>query len=92
MDGFYTAVIDRIVDSETAVLLIEDNGDVVDEYTRRVEDLPANAAAGSVLKVEIEADEIVAIEVLNEQTEKRRQANHDRFDRLSKRLSDSDNE
>jgi len=92
MDGFYTAVIDRIVDSETAVLLIEDNGDVVDEYTRRVEDLPANAAAGSVLKVEIEADEIVAIEVLNEQTEKRRQANQDRFDRLSKRLSDSDNE
>ena len=92
MDGTYTAVIDRIVDGETAVVLIEDNGDVVDEYTIPVRELPAKADAGSVLKVEIEANEIVAIEVIDEQIEKRRQANQERFDRLSKRLSDSDNE
>jgi len=92
MDGTYTAVIDRIVDGETAVVLIEDDGDVVDEYAIPVEELPAKADAGTVLEVRIESKDIVAIEVRNEQTEQRKKTNQDRFDRLSKRLSDSDTE
>lgn len=63
---------------------------VVRWAAHHIEHLPANADAGSVLKVEIEANELVAIEVIDEQTEKRRKANQERFDRLSKRLSDSD--
>ena len=92
MDGTYTAVIDRIVDGETAVVLIEDDGDVVDEYAIPVGELPAKADAGTVLEVRIESKDIVAIEVRNEQTEQRKKTNQDRFDRLSKRLSDSDTE
>ena len=92
MDGTYTAVIDRIVDGETAVVLIEDDGDIVDEYTIPVGELPAKADAGTVLEVRIESKDIVAIEVRNEQTEQRKKTNQDRFDRLSKRLSDSDAE
>ena len=92
MDGTYTAVIDRIVDGETAVVLIEDDGDAVDEYAIPVGELPAKADAGTVLEVRIESKDIVVIEVRNEQTEQRKKTNQDRFDRLSKRLSDSDAE
>jgi len=92
MDGTYTAVIDRIVDGETAVVLIEDDGDVVDEYAIPVGELPAKADAGTVLEVRIELKDIVAIEVRNEQTKQRKKTNQDRFDRLSKRLSDSETE
>lgn len=92
MEGTYTAVIDRIVDGETAVVLIEDDGDVVDEYAIPVGELPAKADAGTVLEVRIESKDIVAIEVRNQETEQRKKTNQDRFDRLSKRLSDSDSE
>ena len=92
MDGTYTAVMDRIVDGETAVVLIEDDGDVVDEYAIPVGELPAKADAGTVLEVRIESKDIVAIEVRNEQTKQRKKTNQDRFDRLSKRLSDSETE
>ena len=92
MDGTYTAVIDRIVDGETAVVLIEDDGDIVDEYTIPVGELPTKADAGTVLEVRIESKDIVAIEVRNEETEQRKKMNQDRFDRLSKRLSDSETE
>ena len=92
MDGTYTAVIDRIVDGETAVVLIEDDGDVVDEYAIPVGEFPAKADAGTVLEVRIGSKDIVAIEVRNQETEQRKKTNQDRFDRLSKRLSDSDSE
>ncbi|MFD1561957.1 DUF3006 domain-containing protein, partial [Haloarchaeobius amylolyticus] len=41
MSETYTAVLDRIVDGETAVLLLEADGDVVDDLLVAVETLPA---------------------------------------------------
>ncbi len=89
MDGTYTAVVDRIVDGETAVVLIEDGGDVVEEYNLAVEDLPTEADEGGVLEVSIEHGELVRMDYLADETAARRQSAQDKFDRLSERLSDS---
>ena len=89
MNGTYTAVIDRIVNGETAVVLIEDNGDVVEEYTLAVEELPTEADEGGVLEVQIDHGELVRMDYLADETAARRQSAQDRFDRLSERLSDS---
>ena len=56
----YTAVLDRIVDGETAVLLLEDEdeGDVVDELAVPVDRLPADGAhEGAVFDVECEVED-----------------------------------
>ena len=89
MDGTYTAVIDRIADGETAVVLIENDGDVVEEYNLAVEDLPTEADEGGVLEVRIDQGELVQMEYRQDETAARRQSAQDRFDRLSERLSDS---
>lgn len=89
MDGTYTAVVDRIVDGETAVLLIEDGDDVVDQFDLDGEELPDEVGEGAVLTVEINDGEIISIEYLKNETESRQQGAQDRFDRLSERLSDS---
>jgi len=89
MDGTYTAVVDRIVDGETAVVLIEDDGDVVEEYNLDVEELPTEADEGGVLEVRIDNGELVRMVYLADETVARRQSAQDRFDRLSERLSDS---
>ena len=55
----YTAVLDRIVDGETAVLLLEDesDGDIVDELAVPVDRLPADGAhEGAVFDVECELE------------------------------------
>lgn len=89
MNGTYTAVVDRIVDGETAVVLIEDDGDIVEEYTLAVQELPAQAGEGGVLEVSIENGSLVQLEYLPDETATRRQAAQDRFDRLSERLGGS---
>ncbi len=89
MDGTYTAVIDRIVDGETAVLLIEDGDDVVDQFDLDRKELPNEVAEGGVLTVEIDDGEIISMEYLENETESRQQAAQERFDRLSERLPDS---
>jgi len=89
MNGTFTGVIDRIVDGETAVILIEDDGEVVDEYNLSVENIPSKSDEGAVLQVRIEDGEIVQMDYLDKKTESRRQAAQDKFDRLSERLSDS---
>ena len=40
MDGTFTGTVDRVVDDTTAVLLVEDDGEVVEQTTVPVEDLP----------------------------------------------------
>jgi len=89
MDGTYTAVVDRIVDGETAVVLVEDDGEVVEEYTLAVDDLPTEADEGGVLEISIDHGELVQMDYLPDETAARRQSAQDRFDRLSERLSDS---
>jgi len=89
MQGTYTAVVDRIVDGKTAVLLIEDNDEVVDQFDINAEELPEEVGEGGVLTVEIDDNEITTIEYLEDETDSRRQAAQERFDRLSERLPDS---
>lgn len=101
----YTAVLDRIVDGETAVLLLEDDGEVVDELAVPVDRLPADGAhEGAVFDVECEVrddaedEETDADETLLETNyrpkaeRERRDRAQDRFDRLSERLSDEERE
>ncbi len=89
MNGTFTAVVDRIVDGEIAVLLIEDGDEVVDQFNIDSEELPDEVGEGGVLTVKIDNGEIISMEYLENETESRQQAAQDRFDRLSERLSDS---
>lgn len=96
----YTAVLDRIVDDETAVLLLEDDetgdgveggaGDnPVDERTVPVERLPAEGAhEGAVLHVAFEDDALREATYRPDEERDRRERTQDRFDRLSDRLSE----
>lgn len=82
------AVLDRIVDGETAVLLLEDDGEVVDERTLDVADLPADGRhEGAVFEVVLEDEGLEATYRADEERARRERARK-RFDRLSERLSD----
>ena len=89
MNGTFTATIDRIVDQRTAVILIEDDGDVVEQLDVPVERLPESAQKeGGVVTIELTDGEIDAIRYEPEQTRRRREAAQNRLDRLSNRLKD----
>jgi len=89
MQGTYTAVVDRIVDGKTAVLLIEDGDEVVDQFDIDIEELPEDVGEGGVLTVQVDDNEITTMEYLEDETDSRRQTAQERFDRLSERLPDS---
>lgn len=89
MSEQYRAVIDRIVDGTTAVLLLESDGETVDERTVDVETLPAKARhEGAVCSVTVTEDSIRELEYLPAAESERRESAQDRFDQLSKRLGD----
>lgn len=91
MSDAATAVLDRIVDETTAVLLLEDeDGEtVVDEYTLAVDRLPeAGRHEGAVFAVTVEDDTLGEVSYRPATERDRRAAAQDRFDRLSERLSD----
>ncbi|MFC6717733.1 DUF3006 family protein [Natrialbaceae archaeon GCM10025810] len=97
MTDTYRAVLDRIVDGETAVFLLEEDGgrngnrEVVDERAVDAERLPADGRReGAVYDVDVDPDDGSVLEVrfLDEATRDRRERTRDRFDRLSERLSD----
>ena len=90
MDGEYTAIVDRIVDGDTAVVLIETDGDVIEQFDIPAVELPTECAPGSVLSVVITANEIVEMTLQSEETQDRRERIQERFDRLSKRLGDEE--
>ena len=84
-----TAVLDRIVDGQTAVLLLEEDGQVVEEYTVDVETLPAEGRhEGAVFEMRVVDDSVDDLTYRSEETTERREAAQERFDRLSERLSD----
>lgn len=63
----YTAVLDRIVDGDTAVLLLEDDGDPVAEVTLPVDRVPAAGQHdGAVFEVTV--DETAGGETTNDET------------------------
>jgi len=93
MSEIYTAVLDRIVDEGTAVLLLERDGDVVDDLAVALEALPAAGRhEGAVFSVTVDRDERRLLEATyRAEAERTRQESiQDRFDRLSERLSDRD--
>ena len=90
-DGTYTAVLDRIEDT-LATLEIEDGGDlhalVVDEAR-----LPAAARhQDALLSVVIEDGDLVEASYDREETTARGERAQDRFDRLSRRPPQDDEE
>lgn len=91
MNGTFTATIDRIVDDQTAVILLENDGEVIEQLDISVNQLPdATQEEGKVVTVGLAEGEIVSIEYEPEATQQRREAAQDRLDRLSGRLSDTD--
>ncbi|GAB6879100.1 hypothetical protein JCM17823_13740 [Halorubrum gandharaense] len=85
LDGEYTATLDRIV-SELGVLLIEEDGDTIDERTVDEDELPEGGdEEGAVLTATFADDELVALEPEPEKTEERRETARERFERLSER-------
>lgn len=83
-----TGLVDRIVDGATAVILIEEDSETVDQFDIDAERLPEGAGEGAVLHVEIAGFEVRNLEYLPEETNERKQAAQDRLDSLSKRLSE----
>lgn len=89
MNGEYTGTVDRIVDGETAVVLLEDDGEVVEQHEVPLERLPEPAREdGSVVAVTLEDDELVRIEYEADETRARRKSIEEKLDRLSRRLSE----
>ena len=90
-DGRYAATVDRIEEG-LAVVLIEEDGDVIAERTVSVDRLPEDARHdGAVLDVEVQDGQLRGITYDEEQTEERRQRLQDRFDRLAERPPDDEN-
>ncbi|WP_254863451.1 DUF3006 domain-containing protein [Halovivax gelatinilyticus] len=86
-----TAVLDRIVDGETAVLLVEGDGEVIDEVTVPAETLPDGGRDdGSVYAVAYVDGDLASLEYRPGESTDRREAAQERFDRLSSRLGDED--
>ena len=88
MDGEYTAVVDRIVDDQQAVIMIEEGGETTDEMVIDADRLPQEATERAVLEVKVQDDSLTDLEYLPEQTEARLERVQKRFDRLSKPLSE----
>lgn len=84
----YTATVDRIVDAEHVVLLLESDDRVVDEVVLPRERAP-ELEGGDVVTVVLEGDEVVDTRRDETETDRRRRDLRDRFDRLSERLPES---
>lgn len=89
LDGTYTATLDRIEDG-LAVLLVESDGETVDERHLQESELPDAAAEGAVLEVTFEGGELVDLGYRPEETSSRRTRLREKFDRLSRRLDDEE--
>ena len=88
-----TAVVDRIVDGETAVLLVEEDGETVDQLDLHVSELSKEAAReGMVVELAVDGGEIVSITPKPEANRERLKQNRDRIERLGTRLSDRDDQ
>lgn len=95
-DGTYTAVLDRIeagVDGDVAVLILEDDGEAVDDLIVPIGELPdGGREPDTVIEVVVEDGELASATVDEAETQARSERAQDRFDRLSRRLSDEEDE
>ena len=76
------AVIDRIVDGKTAVILV---GDTEEQHEVDARILPAGSGEGSVLRVRIEGGRIVEMHLDSDDTEQTRQRVREKMNRLRQR-------
>ena len=82
----YTAVLDRF-EEETAVLLLEADGEQVDELLVDREALPTDGRQqDAVFDVVVCGESLRVLSYLDAETERRRGDAQDRFDRLSSEL------
>jgi len=87
MDGTFTGVIDRVVDDTTAVILAEDGDEVVEQVTVPVGELPAAVRGeGDRLLLRFREDELVSVTA--HVSEDEGESIQEKFDRLSRRLSE----
>lgn len=87
MDGTFTGAVDRVVDDTTAVILVEDGGEVVEQVTVPVEDLPDESREGGQLTLTFRDGELVSM-ADDPATREREESLRETFDRLSTRLSE----
>lgn len=93
MPETYTGTVDRIVDGETAVILLEDDGETVEQLDIHVSELPEEVSQeGMVIEVRIEDDEVVSITPKPDEMRDRLERNRERLERLGTRLSERDGE
>ncbi|PGF14335.1 DUF3006 domain-containing protein [Natrinema sp. CBA1119] len=89
MDGTFTGVVDRVVDGDTAVILLEDEGGVVEQLDVDIETLPEEGQhEGALFTVRLEGGGLADLEYQPEREQKRRARLEAKFDRLSKRLDE----
>jgi Protein of unknown function (DUF3006). len=92
MDGTFTGVVDRIVDDTTAVVLVEEDGEVIEQVTVPATELPAQSRnEGGRVSLTVRDDDLVSMEHVEEDTserEERAESIQEKFDRLSRRLSE----
>lgn len=85
LDGVYRATVDRVVEGR-AVVLVEDDGRVVEEFTVPTEELPAEGRTErSVLEVVFDDGELDHVRADPEETDRRLAEAKRRFDRLARR-------
>lgn len=91
-DGRYTAVIDRF-EGEQAVLLVEDDDELVDELIVREGRLPTDARQqDAVLRISMQNGNLISAHHDPDETERRSSEAQDRFDRLARRPDDDSTE
>lgn len=84
-----TAVLDRIVDGKTAVLLVEEGDQVIDQFDLDVEAVPKDGRhEGAVFEVVLDDDVLRELDYRPVEERERREAAQAKFDRLSERLPD----
>ena len=93
MTRTYTGVLDRIVDGETAVVLLEADGETVDQLDVPIVDLPAAGRhEGAIFAVTLADDDAAEFTYRPEVERRRRETAQDRLDRLSEPLGDAGDE
>lgn len=86
----YTGVLDRIVDGETAVVLLEAEGETVDQLDLPLADFPdAGQHEGAVFEIVLDDGEPSDLTYRPETERRRRDEVQDRLDRLSEPLGDA---
>ncbi|WP_435156229.1 DUF3006 domain-containing protein [Haladaptatus sp. DFWS20] len=87
-----TAVLDRF-EEEQAVLLLESEGEVVDEVVMYCDDLPESGRhQDAIFTITVDGESIVEIQYESTETEERAEAAQQQFDRLARRPPEDDTE